>query len=182
MKTSSFLATLRLHPTLPLVFRAGGDVIPPGYHLTEVKRVAYETMDCGAMLHRWAETQFELWAPVMERVVSGGRRMAAEKFLGIVARVEAALPLDGDAVARIHASFKGQPAALYDVDAVSVHDGQLQVELSPDRTRCKALERRVAAVTGGCCGAEAEDANTTGASACGCGVPEKETAGAGCCA
>ncbi|WP_415908868.1 DUF6428 family protein [Oleiharenicola sp. Vm1] len=63
MKTSAFLSALRAHVALPVVFRAGAAVIPSSYHLTEVKRVAYETMDCGAMTHRWSETQFELWVP-----------------------------------------------------------------------------------------------------------------------
>ena len=63
MKTSSFFTALRSNSTLPLVFRSGADVVAPGYHLTEVKRVGYETMDCGATTHRWAENQFEVWVP-----------------------------------------------------------------------------------------------------------------------
>lgn len=181
MKSSSFLTTLRAHASLPLVFRAGRDVVSPGYHLTEVKRVAYETMDCGAMMHRWAESQFELWVPALEKLVPGRGHMPAEKFLRIVARVEAELPLDGEAAARIHASFRGQPAALYDIEAVTAQDGQLVVALSPDRTRCKAAERRLASVTGGCCGVGAEEAADAEGGGC-CGASQKETAGAVCCA
>src|SRR5690349_12378726 len=105
MKTSSFLTALRAHPERPLVFRAGTEIASPGYHLTEVKRVGYETMDCGAMTHRWSESQFEIWVPSLNAVTAGRGHMPAAKFLRIIERVEAELPLDGEATARIHASF-----------------------------------------------------------------------------
>lgn len=180
MNTSSFLTALRAHANLPLVFRTGPEIVNPGYHLTEVKRVAYETMDCGAMTHRWSETQFEIWVPALEKLVPGRGHMAAEKFLRIIDRVEAELPLDADATARIHASFKGQLAALYDIDAVTAQDGKLWIELSPDRTRCKAAERRVGALTA-CCGASDDEPQQEGAGAgCGCGTAKAEAAA--CCA
>lgn len=184
MNTSSFLAALRAHASLPLVFRAGGDVVSPGYHLTEVKRVSYETMDCGATAHRWSESQFEIWAPARETQEPGRGHMSAGKFLRIIDRVEAELPLQGEATARIHASFRSQPAALYEVAALEARDGQLWIELSPDQTRCKAAERRLAAATGHCCGsfvnsaAEPESADA----GCGCGTPQKDQTEAACCA
>lgn len=181
MNTSTFLQTLRQHGSLPLVFSAQGEIIPPGYHLTEVKRVSYETMDCGAMTHRWSETHFEVWVPPLNSLTPGRGHMPAGKFLGIIDRVERELPLNGETVARIHASFAGQPAALYDVTALTVNEGQLHVELAPDRTRCKAAERRVAGVTGGCCGTGKESA---GPAASACCAPEPSVAGSksSCCA
>src|SRR4051812_5105239 len=102
MNTSSFLSALRSNGRLPLVFQVGGKIVNPGYHLTEVKRVSFETMDCGAMTHRWAETQFEVAAPRVVNDASNRGHMPAEKFLKIVDRVEAKLPLNGSAAARIH--------------------------------------------------------------------------------
>src|SRR4051812_36555211 len=118
MKTSAFLTALRANPDLPLVFQAGSETAAPGYHLTEVKRVGYETMDCGAMTHRWSESQFEIWAPSTNAAAPGRSHMPAGKFLRIIDRVAAGVALDGDATARIHASFQGQPAALYDIDGL----------------------------------------------------------------
>lgn len=184
MHTSVFLATLRAHRDHALVFRAGSRLIHPGYHLTEVKRVAYETMDCGGLAHRWNETQFEIWVPPLAGALPGRGHMPAAKFLAIIDRVERTLPLDGEAPARIHAAFEGQPAALHDIATVTAAEGQLWIELTPDRTRCKAAERRLAGVTGGCCGNEAEKpAPATAAAGCGCG--ETQPAGqraAACCA
>lgn len=181
MNTSSFLTALRTHSGLPLAFRAGSETVSPGYHLTEVKRVAYETMDCGAMMHRWSESQFELWVPAVAE--PGRDHMEAAKFLRIIDRVEAELPLNPDATARIHASFAGQGAALYAIDAIDARDGKLWVELSPDRTRCKAAERRLADSGGGCCGtASPEKTETPARSGCGCDTRKTATAATACCA
>jgi hypothetical protein len=184
MKTSQFLTTLRQHSGLPLIFRVQGDIVSPGYHLTEVKRVNYETMDCGAETHSWAETQFELWVPPMASVLPGRGHMPADKFMRIIEKVETKLPLNGEAVARIHASIEGQPAALHDIEGTRVHDGALWVDLTPDRTRCKAAERRSALLTGGLCcgdGAKSETPEPAAEAGCGCGgkgQPEKSA----CCA
>lgn len=182
MQTSSFLTTLRSNAGLPLVFRAGRGIASPGYHLTEVKRVSYETMDCGAITHRWSEGQFEIWVPAVAESAPGRGHMPAEKFLRIVERVEAELPLDGDATARIHASFDGQTAALYDIDAANAREGKLWIELSPDRTRCKAAERRIGSLTGGSCGSGSAAPEEKEAAGCGCGSAQAETTAAACCA
>lgn len=165
MKTSSFLTSLRANASLPLVFRAGRETVLPGYHLTEVKRVTYETLDCGAKTHRWTETQFEVWAPGLEKIIPGRGHMPVEKFLKIIGQVESELPFHGESEARIFASLNGQPASLYEIDAVRAQDGKLWVELNADRARCKAAERKLASATGGCCGSSS-----------------KKEAGAVCCA
>lgn len=172
MNTSAFLTALRAHPALPLVFRCGSATLASGYHLTEVKRVSYETMDCGAMTHRWAETQFELWVPPLVGGLPGRGPMSAGKFTAIIDRVDKELPLDDETEARVHASLGAHPAALYDIAALHVHEGQLLVELTPDRTRCKSAERRAASLTGGCCGsaasAAADTSSPTESAGCGC--------------
>lgn len=183
MKTSAFLAILRRHPDLPVVFRVGDQAIASRYHLTEVKRVAYETMDCGAQTHRWSETHFELWVPPLAGALPDRAHLAAGKLLRIIDRVEQELPLAGDTPARILASLGDHPAALHDITAVQESEGRLWVELAPDRTRCKAAERRLAALTGGCCGVEAEPAPGCASAAASCGVPSSATpAGTTCCA
>lgn len=183
MNTSAFLATLRAHPALPLVFRTDAAAISSHYHLTEVKRVSYETMDCGAMTHRWAETQFELWVPPLVGKLPGRAHMPAEKFLAIIDRVEKELPLNGDTPARVFVSLGDHPAALHDIDSLVPAGGKLWVNLTPDRARCKAAERRVASVTGGCCGsndsATDESSSAADGSCCGTGSPAKNTAA--CC-
>jgi hypothetical protein len=175
MKTSTFLQALRAHGALPVVFRHDGDIVPGGWHLTEAKRVTYETMDCGALTHRWAETQLEIWVPPLNAVNPLRGHMAAEKFLRIIDRVEQELPLNVDAEARIHAVLGDGPPALWDIAAIAPSGGQLVVSLSADRTRCKAAERRVAGITG-CC-SESHDQEVS----C-CGTSTAQSEKASCCA
>lgn len=182
MKTSDFLSALRAQPALELVFRSGGRLIAPGYHLTEVMRVAYDTMDCGSQSHRWTETQFEIWVPPLAGVLPGRGHMPGTKFLSIIDRVEATLPLDGEAPVRIHAAFDGQPASLFDVDSVTPAEGRLWVELTPDRTRCKAAERSLATATGGCCQPDRQESDRPLGAGCGCGLPDAKRENATCCA
>lgn len=189
MNTSAFLSALRANPALPLVFRSGNASVSSGYHLTEVKRVSYETMDCGAMTHRWSETQFELWVPPLGGGLPGRDPMPAGKFTAIIDRVEKELLLDGETEARVHASLGDHPAALYSIAATHAHEDRLLVELTPDRTRCKATERRVASLTGGCCDSAKPSAPDTSAPAesagCGCdgdNRPVVVSRGSACCA
>lgn len=182
MQTSAFLAALRRHPELPVVFRAGAHAIAPDYHLTEVKRVAYVTMDCGAQTHRWSETHFELWVPPLSGVLPGRDHLPAGKILRIIDRVEQELPLVGDTPARIFASLGDHPAALHDIASVQESEGRLWVELTTDRTRCKAAERRLASLTGGCCGSAPEETEATAQpAAVACGSPTAATTRTSCC-
>jgi len=181
MKTSTFLQTLRAHAALPVVFRRGGDTVPAGWHLTEAKRVTYETMDCGAMTHHWAETQFEIWTPPLNSLNPLRGHMPAEKFLRIIDRVEKELPLTGDAEARIHAVLGDSPPALWDIAAAVPSGGQLVISLTSDRTRCKAAERRVAGLTGCCSGDDDQESAACGTgtdSSCSTAEPQEESA---CC-
>jgi len=177
MTTSSFLTTLRQHSSLPLVFRGPAGTLPSDYHLTEVKRVRYETMDCGAAQHDWSENQFELWASSQTDRTPDRGPMVASKFLRIIEQVEATLPLEGEALARIHASCGDQPAALHDIASINVNSGTLTVELTSDRTRCKAAERQVASPAGGCCQSVADEKTTQA----GCGCAATPTREAVCC-
>jgi hypothetical protein len=167
MNTADFLDTLRNHPELELVFSAAGRAIAAGYHLTEVKRVSFETMDCGGAQHRWSESQFELWHVPLSGVLGDRGWMAAGKFLKIVQRVEGELPLDPLAEARVHAELEGR-AALYRVASMRTEEGILRVELVVDRTRCKSAERWIAGMAGGCCGSGEVAASSGGAAAVCC--------------
>jgi hypothetical protein len=171
MQTASFLAALRAHPPLPLVFSpAAGPAVPAGYHLTEVKRVALSSMDCGGEQHAGAETHFELWLPPLS--APGSAPMSAGKFLRIVDRVAAALPLDEASEAKVFFGPRGGAAALHRVVDVVANADRLVVALEAEGTRCRALERRtspVRAALAACCagGDDRTAASTAGERCCG---------------
>jgi hypothetical protein len=183
MKTSAFLDFLRAHAGLPLRFvPETGRRVPPGYHLTEVKRVALETMDCGAQTHAWRETHFELWVSPLPEIRAAD--MPAGKFLGIVGRVEAQLPLDGESEAKVYFGKRGEPAALFSIVAAGPVGGALEVRLEADATRCKAAERRIKGVVDrlasccsvpGCCDGETAAGSQPAAACCGDSARKEET-------
>ena len=183
MNTSSFLNALRTHPSLALVLRSGAETVLPGFHLTEVKRVSYETVDCGAMPHRWFESQFEISASAARGTAPHTEYMPAGKFLRIVERVEAQLPLEAESTARVFVALGNDPAALFDIASISASDGRLWVELLPDRTRCKAAERQAGSGGGSCCGSGPETSSqTSSVAACACGLEAVENSTKACCA
>ena len=80
------------------------------------------------------------------------------------------------------AGFNGQPAALHDIDSVNAQGGKLWIELSPDKTRCKAAERQVGSAVGACCGVGSDSADEKESPGCSCGTAQKEEANVACCA
>ena len=80
-RTQAFLDTLAPHQALPLIFTLSGEVlVHEGYHVTEVKAVSIQAMDCGGRPDAWNETVVQLWNPGDE----GDRGfMTVGKFLEI---------------------------------------------------------------------------------------------------
>lgn len=175
MKTKEFLETLESHAGRPLVFLCGNrPVAAAGYHLTEVRRTTIESMDCGAVTHRWAENHFELWQPAGGREPGREEFMTAGQFRRIAARVEREVDLDGEAEAKVYAGDGDPGAVVYSVERVEPVDGRLVVRLGADGSRCKARERAQTAAAADCGGAPAAGSGCGGAGA----TPTREVA---CC-
>jgi Family of unknown function (DUF6428) len=60
-----FLNTLRaVKSDQKIVFQLDKErLVAAGYHVTEVKAVIYNTMDCGGVADKWDETVVQLWNP-----------------------------------------------------------------------------------------------------------------------
>lgn len=143
LDTRAFLAALAAHPEADLAFAHADFGVPVGFHLTEVRALAVEGMDCGGRADRWFETHFQLWHPQLWP--PGGRdghRLTAGKFLRIVERVRSAVPLRDAAAARIEWGDAARSAVLYPVSGVGEAGGVLTVSLSSPRVTCKAGDRR----------------------------------------
>lgn len=152
MKTSEFLDALRARPELPLAFSTAAGSVPAGFHLTEIKRVAHETVDCGSMAHSWTENHFELWTPA--EAEPGRTAMRAGKFLSIVDKVREVLALDEAVDARVFGSVGGGPVQLHSIESVETGQNSITIHLEPVSAQCKARDRRNAAEGGdgaACC-------------------------------
>lgn len=162
MNTSEFLSALRARPELPLAFSTQAGSVPASYHLTEVKRVSHDSVDCGSVAHTWTENHFELWAP--HGAGRDDRPMPASKFLSIIEKVRSRMTLDDNAEARVFGRVAGGSDQLHQIESIETSDSSITVHLEPVGAQCKARERE------DCCPPATDTKESTSFAGCGCGT------------
>ncbi len=142
--TQDFLSALEAHSTLPLIFDLGaGNTVPAGYHVTEIKVVDHQTVDCGGVVNAWKETVIQLWRSNAE---TDDQYMTVGKFLKIYHLVAGKVPIDSQAEIKFEYGDDGAPAVNYQVAEISLESGMepaaIRIHLRWVGVRCKALDRR----------------------------------------
>ena len=140
----SFKGLLLQHPELDLQFQyAENKWVDASYHITEIKQAPIVSVDCGGVMNSWTEVIVQLWEPGEKQQE---RSMKVAKALSIVDVVEKVLPLDSNALVKIEfGNSQFDTRQMFPSEIVS--DGiNLIVDLRPDQTQCKAINR------GGSCG------------------------------
>ncbi|WP_412027130.1 arsenic resistance N-acetyltransferase ArsN2 [Deinococcus yunweiensis] len=161
-RTDALLDTLRRPDSRPLEFWLHGTpLVGPGYHVTEVKAVSIEAMDCGGQAASWRETVIQLMDGSPQEAREGF--MSTTKFLGIYDRVVARVPVRPEAEVRFEYGNASSPALQYHVSHVEEQPERLIVHLRTPGVQCKA---------GDACGVPAEaeaqaDACAPGSGCCG---------------
>jgi hypothetical protein len=139
MKTNEFIAELRCAPENQLVFVDGNShTVHAGYHLTELKAVSLDTVDCGGQTNRWQETIVQLWVPSNP----DNDYMSADKFLKIFDKVRGMIPLNFDAAIRFEYGDENFFPSTYDVRSITHDQDVTRVLLRAPETTCKARDRR----------------------------------------
>ncbi len=116
----AFLGALGADPAARVVF-----VRPDG--------PAIRSIDCGGRPEAWTETVIQL----LDEQDATAREMRAGRFLGIVARVDAAVDLDREARVVIEWGTTGEAARRYLPVGVEVQVGVTTVSLAPLAATCK---------------------------------------------
>jgi hypothetical protein len=152
--TGSFLSTLRAAGLdQRLIFQLNqSPLVAPGYHVTEVKGVSYDTMDCGGVADSWQETVIQLWNPGDEPT---REYMTVQKFLAIYDRVARHVPISNEAELRFEYGDIGQPACSYHVQNIETEGELILVHLRAPVVTCKARDRKQAnrdRAKANCCG------------------------------
>ncbi|MCB0456405.1 MAG: DUF6428 family protein [Flavobacteriaceae bacterium] len=162
MKTHEFLSLLENHKDKSLLFEyTSGKYVAPNYHITEVKHVSIDSVDCGSGIDSWNETIVQLWESPSEK--NKKEYMSTFKALGILKKVGQMKPFDFDAEIKFEYSNATFHTAQLFVDDFEIFEKQLRLKLAIQKTDCKAKE------------------------ACGISEPKLETAeaccspGSGCC-
>ena len=124
---------------LSLLFElASGRRVQGGYHITEIKNVVHETIDCGNSLHRWKEVVLQVWVP--EQVNASATYMTTTQFMKIWDAVDSRLSLYKDAEIKVEYGDGECLTSIYHLDAIVPAEDGLIVQMVAPRTLCKPRE------------------------------------------
>lgn len=137
--THTVIESLRAQPQRPLEFWLDGKLlIGPGYHVTEVKAVSIEAMDCGGKAATWRETVIQLMDGSADDAAGGF--MSNRKFLAIYDRVTSRIPVRDEAEVRFEYGNTSVPAMQYHVTGMAAQPERIVVQLKTPGVQCKAGE------------------------------------------
>ncbi|MCL6267030.1 DUF6428 family protein [Flagellimonas myxillae] len=165
MNTSEFISLLKQHQDKSLLFEyTPGKLVGANYHITEVKNIIVDSVDCGAGTDFWKETIVQLWESPAEK--DKREYMTVYKALSILNKVDRIKPMVQDAEIKIEYSNEEFHTAQLFIDDYTLDQRTLTLKLSVEKTDCKAKET---------CGVEAKTENAVLETSTGCDP------GSGCC-
>ncbi|MGI9547224.1 MAG: DUF6428 family protein [Flavobacteriaceae bacterium] len=139
MNTRELLSLLEHHSDKSLLFEYGKNVfVGANYHITEVKNVAVDSVDCGSGTDSWKETVIQLWESPREREKK--EFLTVYKALAILKKVHHMKPMDPEAVIKFEYGNSSFHTAQLFVADHSYSDQKLIIKLAVDKTDCKAKE------------------------------------------
>ena len=139
MKTQEFLELLISHQDKSLLFEyTNGQLVGANYHVTEVKHIAIESVDCGGRMDAWNETIIQLWESPDE--LGKTAYMSTNKASSILNRVGQMRSYDRDAEVKIEYSNDRFHTAQLFVNDFELHGNDLLIKLAVEKTDCKAKE------------------------------------------
>lgn len=139
MKTQELFSILEQHQDKALLFEyAPNAFVGANYHITEVKHLKVDSVDCGSQTDSWNETIVQLWESPLES--SKTKHMPAIKALGILKKVGEMKPYDLDAELKFEYSNTSFHTAQLFVNDFKTEDNTLIFQLGVKKTACKAKE------------------------------------------
>jgi len=135
MTTKAFLALLEKNPQKELIFEYEANQFIPVYHITEVKNVYFESIDCGGNAHEESQTITQLW--ISPKDVLEKKCMTAEKALKIYNIVDGIKPMKRDTPIFFEYGYKDLRTANYSVEEVLETADQLIIKMFVPKTACK---------------------------------------------
>lgn len=137
MKTQEFITTLEKNLGKELLFEYANDkFVGANYHLTEVKNVSFDTVDCGGRSDDWKETHIQLWESPKE--IGKTDFMTVDKILSIIQRVNGIKPLNMDTTVKIEYGNAYFHTSVMDIENVESQLDKIIVKLYAEATLCKA--------------------------------------------
>jgi hypothetical protein len=135
MKTSELLNVLESNRDKALLFEyMPNQLVGANYHITEVKHIAIESVDCGSGTDSWNETVIQLWESPSE--LGKTEFMTTYKALGILKKVGTMKPYYLDSEVKFeYGNELFHTAQLY-VNDYHIENSQLIFKLAVNKTDC----------------------------------------------
>lgn len=139
MKTQEFLELLNENQNKSLLFDyKNGAIVGANYHITEVKNISIDAVDCGARTDSWKETIIQLWESPSE--LDKTEYMSASKALGILNKVHKMRPMELDAEVKFEYSNADFHTAQLFVNDLDIDNKSVIIRMGVEKTDCKAKE------------------------------------------
>lgn len=137
MKTQDLFSLLEQNKDKFLMFEyTQNKFVGANYHITEVKHVSIDSVDCGSQTDTWKETIIQLWESPLEKGKT--EYMSVYKALAILKKVGNIKPYTLDAEVKFEYSNANFNTAQLFVNDYKVQDNSLIVKLAIRKTDCKA--------------------------------------------
>ncbi len=148
MKTDKFLNLLETNDAKELIFEyETGEYVPAAYHITEIKNVSIESVDCGGRPHSEQQTVVQLWHNGKET----GKFMTAKKANKIFSIVDKVKPINREAKILFEYGNKNIRTSHFEVQEIVETDNRIVLQLFVQPTVCKPKFELQQMVGAGCC-------------------------------
>ncbi len=139
MKTNELLSLLKDHQGRSLLFEYQPNAfVKANYHITEVKHLKIDSVDCGSGTDAWNETIIQLWESPKE--IGKTEFMSVYKALSILNKVGKMKPYDLAAEVKFEYSNDTFHTAQLFVNDFEIKENNLIIKLAIEKTDCKAKE------------------------------------------
>jgi len=139
MTTQEFLEILAANQDKSLLFEyTPGNFVGANYHITEVKNISIESVNCGGGTEEWKETIIQLWESPLEKDKTVF--MSTYKALSILKKVGRITPYVLDSEVKFEYSSPTFHTAQLFVNDYELIDKNLIVKLAVEKTDCKAKD------------------------------------------
>jgi uncharacterized protein DUF6428 len=151
MKTREFLDLLNENQEKELVFEyAKGQFVPKAYHITEVKNLHFDSVDCGGNEHTESQTIVQLWTSPIE---VKNRYMESGKALKIMEKVDSMKPINRDTDIFFEYGNREQPTSNYSIKKAELDESKIVLKMYVQPTACKPAEfKNLKNLATACCG------------------------------
>jgi len=139
MNVKEFLSVIRENKNKELLFEyATNKFAGTNYHLTEVKNVIFETVDCGGAINDWKETHIQLWESPKE--MGKDKYITTDKAVNILDRVNGIRPLWLETEMKVEFGNADFHTSIMSVSNTVSEPTKLIIQLFTDETGCKAMD------------------------------------------